>query len=162
MTYLLAIFCLALIFGARMSVGAMVCDKRRLLMNATTVGDGALGPFPADFGSGARRVHAGDMQGCFIGRIEVVVGTFSGTSITATFETSHDGITWTPWFSTAALTAAGTTVKLAEDDFESPARFVRVSWANAGSGTAPVTVRLFYAQVGPRGSYAPPGMTDRY
>jgi hypothetical protein len=147
---------------AGMSVGAMVCPKRRVLAAAVAVATGTLGPFPAAFSAAPLVAHAGDMQGTFIGSIEVVTASLTGTSITATFEHSHDGTSWTTWFTGSAITTSTTTRYFAEDDFECPKRFVRVTFTNAGSGAATVTVTLHYAQVSARGSYAPPGIPDRY
>lgn len=167
MPILLALLALLSLAGAAMASGAMVCDKTRVLVNAVLVNGTQNTPTgfttAATTAGDSRTKHEGDFQGCFLGAIEIVVTGFSGTSITPTFETSEDGITWVTWTTGfAALTAAGTTTKYAEDDFESPKRFVRIAWVVAGAGAGTVTVKIRYAQVGARGAYAPPGLVDSH
>lgn len=168
MPIFLAVLALLSFLAAAMASGSMVATKTRVLISAVTVADGALGPFPAGFTTAAttagdsRTSHTGDFDGCYIAAVELVVASHGGTSITPTFETSHDGITWTTWFAVAAITGNGTTTKYAEDDFESPKRFIRTSWANAAAGTGVVTINIRYAQVGARGAYAPPGLVDSH
>lgn len=165
MPFLLAVLALASVLGVFMSMGALVYDKSRVLVNAVLV-NGTQNT-PVDFtvttlaGGSRRTMHEGDFQGATIGAIEITVAGFSGTSITPVFETSHDGITWTLWVTGfGALGAAGVTTKYAEDDFESPKRFVRATWTVIAAGAGTVTVRIRYAQITARGAYAPPGLVD--
>lgn len=149
-----------------MSAGAPATSKVRKLVDALAVTALSAG-YPAFAGggiAGSPRVFAGDMQGCAIHGVDVVVADFTGlTSITPTFETSHDGVTWVDWFAAlTAITGDGTVQKKAEDDFEAPMRFVRVKWAWVGSGSLTLTVNIRYHQVGPRGAFAPPGTVDAY
>lgn len=151
---------LALLVALRPALGsaAITCDKVRVLVNGETID--TTETFPSGF-SASPVMHRGDMRGTFIGRITITTAFTSGTSITPVFETSQDGVTWREWFAGAAITGSGTVVYEAEDDYGSPERFVRTSWTVAGSGIGVVTVRLHYAQIGPRGEFAPPGMPDR-
>ncbi len=149
-----------------MSIGAPTTHKRRLLADAVVFTALSTG-YPTFSGggiTGTPRVFAGDMMGTYIHGVDVTVSGFAGfTSVTPTFETSHDGVTWVPWFAAlTAITADGTVQKKAEDDFEAPMRFVRFTLAVDGAGTATLTVALRYHQHGPRGAFAPPGTIDRY
>lgn len=149
-----------------MSIGAPAQRKIRKLADALAVAAASTG-YPAFSGggiAGSPVVFAGDMAGCHIHSVEVTVASLTGiTGITPTFETSHDGITWVDWFAALTeITANGTVIKKAEDDFEAPRRFIRVKWSIAGAGTLTLTINVSYDQVGPRGAYAPPGTRDRY
>lgn len=149
-----------------MSIGAPAQRKIRNLASALAVTALSTG-YPAFAGGGidgSPRVFAGDMAGAHIHSIEVTVADLTGiTGITPTFETSHDGITWVDWFAALTeITANGTVIKRAEDDFEAPRRFIRVKWSIAGSGSLTLTINVSYSQVGARGAYAPPGTPDRY
>lgn len=149
-----------------MSIGAPAARKLRKLVDALAVTAASTG-YPSFAGggiTGSPRVFAGDMAGARIHTVEVTVAALTGiTGITPTFETSHDGVTWVDWFAALTeITANGTVIKKAEDDFEAPRRFVRVKWTIAGTGSLTLTVNITYEQHGARGAFAPPGTPDRY
>lgn len=141
----------------------LAATKTRLLVNAAVVaivGPTLLPTFPD--GSANPVVYAGDMMGARVVGARWTLSGLSGfTAADIAVQTSNDGVTWRPLKAFTQLTANGTGEISFLDTDPKMLRFFRVSIAMTGAGTSTHSVWLFFDQLGPRGEYAPPGITDR-
>ena len=147
-------------------MGSPTYDKVRTLVDGTSVTATInLPSFPIGPDSNGFVSFAGAMGQVKIGGFDIAVASFTGLdSIDAKIQHSDDGSTWTDVDATnLAFTQAtgNTTEQLDVPDDTFFKQYIRVAFTVVGSGSAAVTVRVFYAQCGLRDRLAPPGTRDK-
>lgn len=141
-------------------------NKTRTLVSAQAVATATATAYPT-FPTGptaGKVLYAGDMQGALIAGFRWTMADLAGfTAADAKIQTSDDGTTWEDLVSFPQQTVDGTKTVWLYDTDPRPLRFVRALIDMTGTpGTSTHTVKVFYAQLEARGSYAPPGMVDRH
>lgn len=141
-------------------------NKVRKLLDAQVVATATATGYPT-FPAGptaGKMLFAGDFMGADITGFEWELANLTTFTLAdLTIEHSDDGSDWTTLAVFPQLGANGVKrVTLYETD-PKPLRFLRALVDMTGTpGTSTHTVKVFFDQVGPRGAYAPPGMTDRH
>ena len=145
-----------------MSLANNVANKSRTLYEATLTADAAHPSFPD--GSSSPVVFAGDLKGALIAGFEFEVGALTTiTALDANIEHSDDGVNWYVLKALTQSSGSSKTYTELDDTDPKPMRYLRVDFTATGSygSAADVKVSVKFNQVGAKGSFAPPGYTDR-